>query len=548
MTSQDGVANPRAEKFSFGAIVFFVLLGAALRVGQYAMGSAMWVDELAVARNLAGRSLGALLTAPLAYDQIAPPGFLLVEKLALAAFGPSEYTLRLFPLLGGLASLVFFALLARRVLSPIGAAIAVGLFALSPPLIGFAVQLKPYATDVAFAILLTLAALDWWDRRDARSSTTLGVVGFVVAWFSIPAVLVLGGILVALGTAALQEKTSGSIRRLVPAAALWSAGALGIAAVTYATTSPSTRVFMRAYWQDGFPPLPRSLHDGFWIVRTFTSVVGGQLGYEWPLLLVVASIGGVVSLWRRHRLAAQMLALPIILAIVAAAVRAYPLDGRLALWVLPAIVVAIAECAASVGEGLGRRVPYASLLVAGVAALLPARAISRTYPFYQKEEMRHVLAYVREHRQPGDGVYVYFGAVPAVAFYGPRYGIQLDNVSLGRCHRPELQRYFSELDAFRGRRRVWLIMSHTSPPQLGEREMLRSYLSTIGSVRDSIVTNLARGPLPSSSAYLYDLSDSATLARASARDFAVLLQSAPPPGLAAAALHCTGGPTGPDNH
>jgi Dolichyl-phosphate-mannose-protein mannosyltransferase len=548
MSNGVGASSARTEKLSFGAMVLFVLLGAALRVGQYSMGSAMWVDELAVARNLVDRSLGALLTAPLSYDQVAPPGFLLVEKLALAVLGPSEYALRLFPLVGGLASLVLFALLARRVLSASGAAIAVGLFALSPPLVGFAVQLKPYATDVALAILLTLAALDWWDHRVARSSVPLGVVGFVVAWFSIPALLVLGGLLLALGAASLQDKLGGSIRRLAPAAALWTTGALGIAVVTFVTTSPSTRVFMRAYWQDGFPPLPQSLRDGFWVVRTFTSLVGGQLGYEWPLLLVAAAIVGVVSLWRRHRLAAQMLALPIALAILAAAVRAYPLDGRLALWVLPAIVMAIGECAARAGDALGRHVPYASVLVAGVLAVLPARAIARTYPFYQKEEMRTVLAYVRDHRQPGDAVYVYFGAVPAVAFYGPRYGIQPDEVTVGRCHRPELQRYFSELDAFRGRPRVWLVMSHTSPPQLGEREMLRSYLSTIGAVRDSIITHLARGPLPSASAYLYDLSDAATLARASARDFAVLLQSSPPPGMASAALHCTGGPTGPDNY
>ena len=54
--------------------VAFVALGAGLRLWQYFAKTAMWIDEIAVARNILDRSLWKLLTLPLAYDQAAPKG------------------------------------------------------------------------------------------------------------------------------------------------------------------------------------------------------------------------------------------------------------------------------------------------------------------------------------------------------------------------------------------------------------------------------------------------------------------------------------------
>src|ERR1700682_3148553 len=72
-------------------LIAFVALGAGLRLWQYFANTAMWLDEVAVARNILDRSLWDLLTLPLAYDQTAPKGFLLVEKIAVSFFGGSDY-------------------------------------------------------------------------------------------------------------------------------------------------------------------------------------------------------------------------------------------------------------------------------------------------------------------------------------------------------------------------------------------------------------------------------------------------------------------------
>jgi hypothetical protein len=81
------------------ALAVVLLAGAALRLWQYAGNASLWLDELALARNIVDEHLGTLLAGRLDYNQVAPPGFLFCEKIAATLLGPSEAALRLFPLL-----------------------------------------------------------------------------------------------------------------------------------------------------------------------------------------------------------------------------------------------------------------------------------------------------------------------------------------------------------------------------------------------------------------------------------------------------------------
>ena len=104
-----------------------VFSGLCLRVWQYAAGTSLWLDELAVAQNVVTRPIGRLLLSPPAWDQVAPKGFLLAEKLAVALLGANEYALRLFPLACSVVALILFARVAELVLGR-AAPIAVALF------------------------------------------------------------------------------------------------------------------------------------------------------------------------------------------------------------------------------------------------------------------------------------------------------------------------------------------------------------------------------------------------------------------------------------
>jgi asparagine N-glycosylation enzyme membrane subunit Stt3 len=66
-----------------------------------------------LALNIVNRGFADLFK-PLEYDQGAPIGFLLVEKIFNLFLGRNEYALRLFPLILGLLSLWLFYLLLKR--------------------------------------------------------------------------------------------------------------------------------------------------------------------------------------------------------------------------------------------------------------------------------------------------------------------------------------------------------------------------------------------------------------------------------------------------
>lgn len=78
-----------------------------MQLSQYLYNRSLWADEAVLALNIVNRSYLELLQ-PLDYDQAAPIGFLIVEKFAVQLFGDNEYSLRLFPLLSGIISLLLF--------------------------------------------------------------------------------------------------------------------------------------------------------------------------------------------------------------------------------------------------------------------------------------------------------------------------------------------------------------------------------------------------------------------------------------------------------
>ena len=133
-------------------------LGVFLRLFVYLSGRSFWMDEASLWANLAHKPI-LDFSEPMTGDQLAPVGFLIAQRAIMSVFGVLKYAARLLPLACGLISVFLFARLARRLLAPRAALVALALFCFSDDLIYYASELKPYSLDLAIALAISLAAL-----------------------------------------------------------------------------------------------------------------------------------------------------------------------------------------------------------------------------------------------------------------------------------------------------------------------------------------------------------------------------------------------------
>jgi hypothetical protein len=499
-----------------------MLLGVALRTWAYASNTSLWLDEVLLSRNITELSLRELLTQPLHLDQVAPRGFLLVERLAVTLFGQSELALRLFPFLCALAGLFLFRRLAERTLDGLAVPFAIALFAIGLPFIKYSAEVKQYGIDATAAIALTLLALDIRERDTSVARLLLvGAAGFVVIWFSQASVLVMAGIGVAFAVDWLISRDRLTWLALFMIIPMWAVASVIAVVVGVHSMTPSTRQFMDDFWEQGFLPLPlKSVMDlrWFWdrLLSLFTSP--NLLHYRWPALFLVVALLGLVALWRTRRVVALVLTGPVVVAFAAAAAQQYPFRDRLVMCLMPCVLLTVAAGAEWIRRVASRLHPAlgGALMIALIAP--PALAVIRTPPPYDIEHTREVLSYLQQHRQPGDVVYVFPLSRIGALYYGPRYGLQPHEFITGICDRNNVRAFIRDVDRFRGVSRLWVLTSGARPFRVA-RASVREYLGTIGVKRDSLsLPSLTWG---TAVIELYDLSDAARLSAANPETFPV---------------------------
>jgi len=258
--------------------------------------------------------------------------------------------------------------------------------------------------------------------------------------------------------------------------------------------------------------------------------------YSLPALFTALALLGCVAVWKRSRRSALILLGPLVVTACACAAHVYPFEGRLILFLAPAFVLGAAAGTSPV-IALLKRVRVASLASAALLLLPALLALARNPPVYRHEEARPLFEQLARRRQSGDAVYVFYGANQALRYYGPRAGIDPFEVTAGGCHRGDLAGYLREIDQFRGRPRVWILIAH-SQEKLEEQATIRAYCERIGRRREGVA--IPEGDRRKSTLDLFDLSDPERLSGTSADTFPL-----PPVDLALARrLGCGRGPGG----
>ena len=326
-------------------------LGVFLRVIVYLSGRSFWMDEASLWGNLAGKRIFDF-SEPLSGNQLAPLGFLSAQRALMSILGTSTYASRLLPLVCGVLSLFLFARLAGRILARRPALIALVLFSFSDDLIYYSSELKPYSLDLAIGLAVSLIALETMGKPiSMRRAAMLTVAAIAGPWFSFASAFVIAGCGATLILNCVLARRPRDAAVWTVIGITWLASFLISYRASLAIVIPY--VAMHRFWYFAFLPvwpLPMDrarlaaaagiLLEIFVTPLNLVAPVWPWAGVVVPVLLLLL---GAWSLARRAWRDWAILVLPIALAIIASAMKRYPIHGRLILELVPAFFLLIAD-------------------------------------------------------------------------------------------------------------------------------------------------------------------------------------------------------------
>ncbi len=471
------------RNWRYALLALLVLIGIALRLRHYSTGRSLWLDEAMLALNIIERSFGELLQ-PLDYAQGAPLGFLLVQKAITLIFGPSEHTLRLFPLISGLVSLLLFIKVGSKRLSFRGLFFAFSFFVLSERLVYYAGEAKQYSSDVTASLLFQLIFFSILDNRlTIRSAILAGAAGSLLITLSHPAIFSASAVGLLLLVNFIRKRRFDEAALLLLTGAFWVATIVALYFVSLKTLTQNSA--LTDFWVIALPPDPPTFSAvASWSLNRVRDVLGDPLGFSISSLAIAIIIAGVISLARRARVYLAGLILPLAISYIASLLSLYPLQSRLFLFAVPLLYLLV-------GEGLdnvtGLFSPsFTKVFGYSVALFLIASpmlmAISSFVEPEMGEDIAPVLESIQDNWSEGDLIYVYHASIPAFSYYRDSYKFNEQDYVFGEWSRDELAGYLPQLDKIVStRNRVWILFSHVvRNGSIREADFITDYVEANG--------------------------------------------------------------------
>jgi hypothetical protein len=521
------------------AVCAIVVLGIALRIRQYLYNRSLWLDESLLTLNLLDKSFTGLFGG-LSFNQAAPPGFLLVERLDVDLFGKSEYALRLFPLACGIGSILLFARFTSRLLPRTAALIALTLFSVADTLVYYSSEVKQYSTDVAVTLLIMVMALDLRTPNLSRRRVVgLAAAGSVAVWFSHPAVFAVGAVAVVFLVSAVAGRNRTGVSAQSVVVGTWVIS-LVIALVYEHSTVSNT---LNSFTGGTHAVVPgQSGETTFATGTTFVRNVGGALfgvlgvgSRGWDQVaryaMIVLALLGAAVIALRSLATLGLLAIPAVALAAASALHVYPVLTRTILFLFPYFVTLLAAGFVAMGRAVSDRPNVVMFVLAALVLAVPVTtAANHLVSPRQHEETRAVLGDLLSRWHRGDSIYVFYRAQYPLRYYLDCHCFRRRDVRevaslftrLGKPGRAQyaptlrsrsnravvdrpsatLGEYLERLRPLAGRKRVWVLATAADSVQ----DSIISYLSCVGTRKDAFVRDDGIRPFNFAATYLYDLS------------------------------------------
>lgn len=398
--------------------LILLAIGAALRIYIYLQNRNLIIDEANIARNIYDRGFGALLK-PLDNFQYAPPTFLWVTKLNSLLFGMGELSLRIYPLVCGLAALVAFYQILKELIPDRAIWYPVSLFVFGAIFIRYSSEVKQYMPDVFISLSLIWLALktDMDKTGPKRFLFTWIVAGSLAVWSSMPSVFLLAGVgCYYTWLYVIQRK---QYNRFVPIAILSLVWVVQFLLYYFLLLKEQANSdYLQNFHHYDFlfaTPTKREEWQHNWY--TFSALMR-QFEGLYPYAHDINTgflIAGTIMLFRKARTWFFLLVVPVLALCAAAAIDQYSLMPRVSLFIIPVLIIII-------GYGFAqfaylRSLPLRILLV--VLALYAAAcniAFMREKPF-KYEELTEAMQFAKDNELKSSAISLYHSSVPAFIYY-----------------------------------------------------------------------------------------------------------------------------------
>ncbi|MHA2039696.1 MAG: glycosyltransferase family 39 protein, partial [Promethearchaeota archaeon] len=382
-------------------------VGIVLRLVRYLYNPSLWFDESDIAIDIISRPISELINPSPDYNQAYPLAFMILIKLSTQVLGTSEYVIRLIPLIASIIALFLFYRVVKSYLEPNAVLIALGLFAISDSLVFQSSNLKPYSSDVLFTLLIfTLTIYVQSMKLNMPSIILFGISGAIAIWFSNPSVFVLAGVGASLGAFCLINKDWKEIGKLSISYSIWALSFIANYLLYIRNLQANFSVDMD--WmlalQDAYMPFPpASLAEIKWFTELFFDIFSNPLAMTLTGIAAFSFLVGCVSFYTQKRRIFIILISPIVITFLAAALHEYAFKGRFIFFLLPLLLLIIAEGAEYIRSIICQNsriigIIFILLLFFHPLSLSAYRIIK---PFYW-EDIKPVMKYVKDNWQKGD--------------------------------------------------------------------------------------------------------------------------------------------------
>jgi|RhiMetdeSRZDD1v2_1073273.scaffolds.fasta_scaffold176880_1 hypothetical protein len=490
---------PWLIRFYTSPLFLWVILciGFALRLRQYLFSRSLWLDEASLALNIVEKPFSELLS-PLAYGQGEPIGFVLLEKLVVSMFGPSELAFRFLPFLASVLSLFLFLHLATRCVNPTASRIALAIFVISDSLVYYSAEAKRYSFEILASLLLYQSCFYVKSNVMTAWRTFLfGSLGVIVIWFSYPSIFVLAGIGISLLTFSIVRHERGKTAIFLFACLFWF-----ISFLTCYFVSIRHYQSITSGWHTLFFPISSSpISQGRWLLSSVIGVFQSGVGLYFPGLALLTFICGCVSFFPLKKGVFIILILPILLSLLVSSFGKYPFGGRFMLFSVPVLIIIMSNGIVLLIDKLKDGLPIAGASIIILLFLHPLYlAVFNFISPQTKEEMRSIIDYLISNHKANDKVYLYGPAHNTGKYYlDYQYKTNIDYI-VGLRRSKNLADYIRDLDKIRGYKRAWIIFSQVvNNGGVNEEKFFLYHLDSIGVRLDAFKS-------PGASVYLYDLS------------------------------------------